>query len=421
MRTRGKLSSPIQWPLTPASALAAPGRAPADRPRPGLPAHAPEPAGRAARACRARRCRCGSGGPATAAQAPRGHPPRVHHGSGGVREVAARDRRARTACGRRQRVHGRQGAQHRPRRRRVQPAFRHDALERLAEPLARRVAGELDRWRAGEAIDPAAEAHRIALAAMPLAVFGVSEEPGGGRDRHRRAGAARRDEPRAARPAAGARAGAAGRPAAPRGAPWPTWTGTRCAWPPSAGSTPGGRDLGARGAHRRRPGRPRRGGGPRRHGIRDGRPDRGQRLGPARPAPEWWTAVRREGAAPAVVAETLRLHPPTSLIARVARRDDTLPSGVAGGTAGRRCCCPPTWCSATPPCGPSRIASTPPASPTGDPGGARSYSYFPFGAGPRVCVGQGLARLEAAIVLSETAARFELAPGRRGKLAVRSA
>lgn len=46
---------------------------------------------------------------------------------------------------------------------------------------------------------------------------------------------------------------------------------------------------------------------------------------------------------------------------------------------------------------------------------------FPFGAGPRSCVGQGLARLEAAITLTETAARFELAPAGRGKLSVRAA
>ena len=46
--------------------------------------------------------------------------------------------------------------------------------------------------------------------------------------------------------------------------------------------------------------------------------------------------------------------------------------------------------------------------------GLPRYAYFPFGGGPRMCVGSGFARMEAALLLATIARRFRLArvPGR---------
>lgn len=313
-----------------------------------------------------------------------------------------------------------EGAEHRPRRRRVQPAFRHDSLQRLAGPLAQRIAQELGRWRAGEAIHPGVEAERIALAAMPLAVFGVSEEPAA------RAVAAGVRVRRAAMNRAlhallplPARLPLAVRPSRRR-----------------AVSDLDRRVLTLAAERRERPGTDIISGLA--ASIDDDLAVRDEALGLAVTAyetvaqtvatawgllarnPRWWAVVRHEAAAPAVVAETLRLHPPTSLIARIARRDDTLPSGVHV-PRGAKVLLSPYVVQRDPTLWPDPARFDPSRFSAGEPAGAHSYSYFPFGAGPRGCVGQGLARLEAAIVVSETAARFELAPGPRRTLAVRAA
>jgi pentalenene oxygenase len=310
--------------------------------------------------------------------------------------------------------------EHRTRRRRVQPAFRHDAMGRLAEPLAHRVGAELDGWRVGQDIDPDGEGQRIALAATPLAVFGVSDEP----------------------VVTAITSGIQIRRAAMNGAlhallPVPGWVPLAVRPSRRRALADADRDVLRLVAERRKsPGddllsrlaaR-----------IDDDLVVRDEAVGLAVMAheavglavaaswrmlaqqPEWWHSVRREGAAPAVVAETLRLHPPTPLIARVARRDDTLPSGVevAGGS---KVLLSPYVVQRDPDLWPEPERFDPSRFAAGDPGGARSYSYFPFGAGPRVCVGQALARLEAETVLRETAARFALAPGPGDKLTVRPA
>jgi cytochrome P450 len=47
------------------------------------------------------------------------------------------------------------------------------------------------------------------------------------------------------------------------------------------------------------------------------------------------------------------------------------------------------------------------------------FAYFPFGGGPRHCIGKHLAKLEAQLILARTASQFELASRRSGRLEFR--
>jgi cytochrome P450 len=48
-----------------------------------------------------------------------------------------------------------------------------------------------------------------------------------------------------------------------------------------------------------------------------------------------------------------------------------------------------------------------------------SFAYFPFGGGPRHCIGKHLAKLEAQLILARTASQYELESRRRGRLEFR--
>jgi cytochrome P450 len=110
----------------------------------------------------------------------------------------------------------------------------------------------------------------------------------------------------------------------------------------------------------------------------------------------------------AVIKETMRLYPPAWSMGRAPIDDDviggfTIPRGslviLAPWATHRH---PAFW---TNPEGfdPSRFLRTEPD----------RYAYFPFGGGPRLCIGMGFALLEAELVLATIAQRYrlDLVPG----------
>jgi cytochrome P450 len=107
----------------------------------------------------------------------------------------------------------------------------------------------------------------------------------------------------------------------------------------------------------------------------------------------------------AVRDEALRIRPPTWIIVKQAARDDVLPTGthVAAGT--RVYVCPwvlhrdRRWFDAPERFDPERFLA-PPTWPR--------YAYIPFGGGPHVCIGDGVARAEITLALTTIARRYVL-------------
>lgn len=113
-----------------------------------------------------------------------------------------------------------------------------------------------------------------------------------------------------------------------------------------------------------------------------------------------------------VLSESLRLYPPTWIFVRIADADDALPSGPAVTRGTKLYLCPYVVHRST------TLYSDPlrfdpdrflPAAVRERP----RFAYFPFGGGPRICLGESLAKLEARLVLATLARRlrFELVPG----------
>jgi cytochrome P450 len=132
-------------------------------------------------------------------------------------------------------------------------------------------------------------------------------------------------------------------------------------------------------------------------------------LGDREPAPDDVPRLRYTGM---VVAESLRLRPPTWLFVRFARERDVLPSGAVVASGTKLYLSP--WVV-------QRSERYFPEPERFDPerfrerlqGGPPPPGWFPFGAGPRVCLGEAFARLELVLVLAALARRFdlELLPG----------
>jgi pentalenene oxygenase len=123
--------------------------------------------------------------------------------------------------------------------------------------------------------------------------------------------------------------------------------------------------------------------------------------------PEWQSPCAERSVADRVLSESLRLAPPTWLVVRIARDSDRLPSGVlvpvgckiylSPYVSHRRCAAfaqPETF-------HPDRFLPDRPVDP---------FSYFPFGAGARSCLGEGLARGIGTAFLIAMTRRVTLVP-----------
>ncbi|HUF89254.1 MAG TPA: cytochrome P450 [Gemmatimonadota bacterium] len=112
-----------------------------------------------------------------------------------------------------------------------------------------------------------------------------------------------------------------------------------------------------------------------------------------------------------IMAEAMRLHPPTWVFARVPRDDDILPRGGAVGARDTLLLCQyvmhrhPAFFPDPERFDPGRFAGARPS----------RWAYLPFGDGAHKCIGEHLARLEGARVLVRVARRIRfrlLAPER---------
>jgi cytochrome P450 len=130
-------------------------------------------------------------------------------------------------------------------------------------------------------------------------------------------------------------------------------------------------------------------------------------LGDRDPQGDDWRALRYTGM---VVAESLRLWPPSPLLIRVAREDDVLPTGMRV-RAGSKLLLSPYVLQRDPAYYPDPERFDPERFSDDGGRGRPKYAYFPFGGGPRVCIGQALSTLETTLVIARMAqrVRFELA------------
>jgi cytochrome P450 len=108
-----------------------------------------------------------------------------------------------------------------------------------------------------------------------------------------------------------------------------------------------------------------------------------------------------------VLSESMRLYPPTWMFVRVALADDRLPSG-AEIPAGSKIFLSqyvmhrnPRYFPAPDVFDPARFSDAAKA-------GRPQFAYFPFGGGPRVCIGEGFAKMESVLVLACLLRRFRL-------------
>jgi cytochrome P450 len=108
-----------------------------------------------------------------------------------------------------------------------------------------------------------------------------------------------------------------------------------------------------------------------------------------------------------VLAESMRLYPPTWIFVRMARNEDTLPSGVTIPAGSKLYLCQyvmhrnPRYFPDPERFDPERFSESAKKS-------RPKFSYFPFGGGPRVCIGEAFAKMEGNLVLAMVAQRFTL-------------
>jgi cytochrome P450 len=110
-----------------------------------------------------------------------------------------------------------------------------------------------------------------------------------------------------------------------------------------------------------------------------------------------------------VIAESMRLYPPTWIYIRIAQEHDTLPSGTAI-KPGTKLYLSPWVCHRNPRWFPDPERFDPDRFTAAAIQGRPRYVYFPFGGGQRVCIGRALAQMELPLILARIIRRFEISP-----------
>lgn len=108
-----------------------------------------------------------------------------------------------------------------------------------------------------------------------------------------------------------------------------------------------------------------------------------------------------------VLAESMRLYPPTWIFIRMTFQEDYLPSGFTIPAGSKLYLCPyvmhrhPEYFPNPEQFDPERFTETAKKK-------RPKFSYFPFGGGSRVCIGEHFAKMECTLVLVSIAQRFRL-------------
>jgi len=108
-----------------------------------------------------------------------------------------------------------------------------------------------------------------------------------------------------------------------------------------------------------------------------------------------------------ILAESMRLYPPTWIFIRIARRNETLPSGATIPAGTKLYLCQyvmhrnPRYWPEPERFDPERFNESAKKE-------RPKFSYFPFGGGARVCIGEAFAKMEGILVLASIAQRFQL-------------
>jgi cytochrome P450 len=112
--------------------------------------------------------------------------------------------------------------------------------------------------------------------------------------------------------------------------------------------------------------------------------------------------------AEAVFAEAMRLYPPAYIIVRRALNEDTLPSGFTFSAGADLFMCQ-YWVHRDPRFFPDPERFDPERFRAKSKDERPLFSYFPFGGGSKMCIGESFARMEGVLLLATIVQRFKMA------------